>query len=171
MNSLNIVIGLAVLVWILYRQLTPRLVKASGRAPLVLAIVGVASAFSYLNAHPVAPADVVAVVVGLVVAAALAWPRAMSMTLWQDAQGQWWRRGNWRTIVLWFVAIGFHFGIAALLPRLLGAPAGDTAGAGFEQATLTLYLAVSLGLQSWFRARRLPAGARPTARPRVPAGR
>lgn len=156
MNTLiNIAVGVLVLVWILARQLTPRPVKQNSRTVLIIAVVGIVQVASYLQAHAVPAGELFAAVVGVLVAAAIAWPRATVNRIWQDASGQWWRQGGAMTLVLWLVAVGLHLLIGFVVPGLLGVPQGGDAG--FEQVTLVLYLAVSLGAQGYFLNRRIAA--------------
>jgi hypothetical protein len=65
--------------------------------------------------------------------------RALTTRIWQQ-DGSAWSQGNWLTAVLWIAALGAHLGYDALLDHHHG-----TAGLG--EATVLLYLAVSLGAQ------------------------
>jgi hypothetical protein len=96
-------------------------------------------------------------IVSLALAAVLGTARAYSVRIWQQADGAWWRHGNALTLVLWLLSIGSHFGIDALAVRLAG-PDNDVQGLG--NATLLLYLAISLGLQNLLVARRVAARTR-----------
>ena len=65
--------------------------------------------------------------------------RALTTRIWQQ-DGSAWSQGNWLTAVLWIAALGAHLGYDALLDQHHG-----TSGLG--EATVLLYLAVSLGAQ------------------------
>jgi hypothetical protein len=139
------VIAAAVFVFILYRQLRAQPVDAArgARRPLIFAGVGVVLAGQYLLHHSVTTLGVVGLVVSFVVAAGLAYLRGHSVRLWRQ-DGAWWRQGTALTLVLWFCSIGSHLGIDALLGHLDPA---EGIGKGLGNATLLLYLGVSLGLQ------------------------
>ena len=95
----------------------------------------------------------------LVLAAAFGVLRAATVRIWLQ-EGQPWSRGSWVTASLWIVALAAHLGYDALV-------AGSrTAGVG--NATIVLYLAVSLGVQRLVvhqRAGRLRQGGAPVAWP------
>lgn len=164
----DILIGVLVLGWVLYRQLSPRRVRSDSgnRMLLIVGVIGLAQLVEFLQRTGVriGPVAIGSMVVSLAVAAVLSAARAYTMRIWRAADG-WWRRGTPLTLVLWLVSIGSHLGIEALGGHLAGA--GDDVH-GLGNATLVLYLAVSLGLQSMIVARRVaavsavaPASARP----------
>jgi hypothetical protein len=149
------VIGLAVIGWLLYRQLTPRLVKTDGggRMLLILAVVGIVQLAQFVQTSGwVGGFGIGLLVVSLVLAAVFATVRAYSVRIWLAADGAWWRRGNALTLVLWLLSIGSHFGVDVLAVKLAG-PGSDVQGIG--DASLVLYIAVSLGLQNLLVARRV----------------
>lgn len=168
-NSLlaNAVIAVAVVGVLLFRQLTPRRVKTDGggRLMLVLGVVGLLQLGQFVqNSGWIGTLGVGLLVVSLGLAAVLGTARAYSVRIWQDADGAWWRRGGPVTLVLWLVSIGSHFGIDALAVALAG-PGVDMQGLG--NATLLLYLAISLGLQNFIVGHRVTEydrGRRPVAR-------
>lgn len=151
-------VTLAVFVFILYRQLRSQPVGAAAgaRRPLVFGAVGVVLAGQYLLHHTVTTLGVVGLLASLVAAAGLAYLRGHSVRLWRQ-DGAWWRRGTPLTLVLWFCSIGSHLGIDALVGHL---DPSEGIGRGLGNATLLLYLGVSLGLQHLVvlqRVRKLPA--------------
>jgi hypothetical protein len=172
MNAVtSILIGILVLGWVLYRQLTPRRVRSDGgnRVLLILGVVGVAQLVEFLQRTDVhvGPVAIGSMVVSLAVAAVLSSVRAYTMRVWRADDG-WWRRGTPLTLVLWLVSIGSHLGIEALAGHVAGS--GDDVH-GLGNVTLVLYLAVSLGLQSAIVARRVAAiGAGTPARFGSPTG-
>ena len=96
----NIVIGIAVLGLVIYRQLRTRRIDHSRalRLPMILCLIGLVETIAYVaQGGTVGTGHLVAAVVGLVVAALLAYPRAMSMRMWVDETGQHWMRGTWLT--------------------------------------------------------------------------
>lgn len=163
---LNIVIGVAVVALVLYRQLAVRSVRTdrSGRGPLIFAVIGVAQLGEFVShGGRIGVIGVTALVISLLVAAGLSAVRAATMKLWRTDQG-WFRQGTVLTLVLWLVSIGSHLGID-VLARYLAGKSEDIGGLG--QATLVLYLAVSLGIQSLLlaqRVSRLSAVDRPAVR-------
>jgi hypothetical protein len=151
----NAAIALIVIGFLLYRQLTPRRVQTDGggRLMAILGLAGLLQLGQFVqNSGAVGIFGVGMLVVSLALAAVLGTARAYSVRVWQQADGSWWRRGNGLTLVLWVVSIGSHFGVDALAVRLAG-PAYDMQGLG--NATLLLYLAISLGLQNLLVARRV----------------
>ncbi|SEP67291.1 hypothetical protein [Microlunatus flavus] len=167
-SLLPAVAGLAVFALILYRQLRSQPVggAAGYRRPVVFGAIGAVLGLEYAGAHRVDALAVTGLAVSLVLAAGLAWLRARSVRLWvQD--GTWWRRGTALTVVLWFCSIGTHLGLDALLGLV---DPGEGIGRGLGNATLLVYLGVSLGLQHLVLTRRVAALSGPSARttPRQP---
>lgn len=161
MGVLDVVLGIAVLGLLIYRQLRTRRVRASVRVPVVLAVIGVIQAENTLKTVH----DTNAVVAGLAGSLGLALvfgvARAMTVRL-SFREGQWWQQGTWLTALLWLAAVAAHFGYDALL---------GSNGARISAATIVLYLAVTFGAQ-WavvqFRSQRQPAlGAEPASRMQV----
>lgn len=139
MNVTEIVIGVAVVILLLARQVQKRSVKEDSRPVifLVLAVVGLVEAGQFLKSHPVGSEAILLTVASLVLAAVFGVIRAYTMRLWRE-EGQLFRQGNVLTIVLWLVAIGLHIGGDTLI---------DSSAKGLSTTTLLLYLAVSLGVQ------------------------
>lgn len=163
MNTATVVLEvLLVLGLILVRQLRVQRVKDNLlRFPLIIGGLGVINAVSFLQDHHVTAGDVAGVIAGLVVAAAVARPRARSMRVWRDADGTWLRRGTPITIGWWLVALAGHVATAIAGPLAFGeTPHGFS---GFDSATIMIYLGVSLGVQAWFLEQRLQRAGR--ARP------
>lgn len=144
----TIVIALVVIGLILYRQTRERPVKDNPfKLPLILGIVGVVQTVNYVGSvHTVPVGEVVAVLIGFAVAAALAVPRAHSMEVYRNREGVLVRKGGVLTMVLWVVAIGAHIAISVLVPAIFGDGLGHGFG-GLDGVTLTIYLAISLGVQ------------------------
>gem|GEM_PF-2019302 len=166
---IGVLVGVAAFALILYRQLrTRRLNSRNYTVPLVIGLIGVVQTVAYLaSGAPVTAIDVAATLLGLVCAAVLAWPRARSQRLWRDDAGQWWMRGTALTVVWWFISLAVHFATSLLVHLVNGEGLQFGLGA-FENATLMVYLGVTLGLQTWFRLRRLPSGSPATERVEVP---
>ncbi|MEV6610735.1 hypothetical protein [Kutzneria sp. NPDC051319] len=146
--GVNVLIGLAVLALLLWRQLQPRRVREDGgmRLTVILLVVGVFQAYPVLSGHPPTTVVVLLLLAGLVSGAVFGTLRAYTTKLWiQDNEV--WRRGTWVTLVLWLVAVGLHFGIDYLSEQQ-GAPAG------LGSSTIVLYLAVTLGIQRFITQQR-----------------
>jgi hypothetical protein len=150
----NIVIGIAVVGLVLYRQLLPRQVK-SDRGPrllLILGGIGLLQAVNFVKAAgSLPPIAAIATLMSLGIAAVLAFLRASSVRIWRQDDG-WWRKGTPLTLVLWVLSIGSHLGIEAAAAAVDHAHAAQISGLG--SATLLLYLGVSLGLQQLVLQRR-----------------
>jgi hypothetical protein len=150
----DIVLGIAVLALVIYRQLSARPVSDSGlRIIAILAVIGLLEASQFLQ-HGHAGAVTYAALAGsLVLAAAFGALRAATVRLWLQG-GQPWTRGTWLTAGLWIAAVAAHLAYDALVT-----PGHGSSGVG--AATVVLYLAVSLGIQRIIvlrRAHRLRAG-------------
>jgi UDP-N-acetylmuramyl pentapeptide phosphotransferase/UDP-N-acetylglucosamine-1-phosphate transferase len=153
----EIIIGVAVLALLIYRQLRTRPVNASGlRLTAVIGVIGLIETYQFVEKHHAGALTYVALLGSLVLAAAFGVLRAATVRIWlQD--GQPWSRGSWVTASLWIAALAAHLGYDALVAGRGTANVGD--------ATIVLYLAVSLGIQRLVvhqRAQRLRQ-ARPMA--------
>jgi hypothetical protein len=159
----DVVLGVAVLALLIYRQLRTRPVNASGlRIIAILGIIGVIETAQFLQKNHAGPGTYAAIGGSLVLAAVFGGLRASTVRLWlQD--GQPWSKGNWLTAALWVVALAAHLGYDALVAHGHG---DSNVGA----ATVVLYLAVSLGIQRvivQLRANRLqPGGLAEVSQPR-----
>ena len=138
-SSANILIGLVVLAWLLWRQTQKRLVREDRKPTvlLILLVLGVVQLSTYLKTASTSATVILLLVGSLVLAAGFGVVRAYSVKLWRQ-DGQLWRQGTWLTIVLWVVGIGVHIGLDVLF---------DSSAKGLSGASILLYLAVSLGVQ------------------------
>jgi len=162
----DIVLGVAVLALLIYRQVIARPVRARGlQIVLMLGVIGVIQTVGYFDHSHSSDGTYAALGGSLVLAAIFGVLRASTVRLWiQD--GQVWQKGNWVTGGLWVVALAAHLGYDALVARGNGHGA-----ASVGDATVVLYLAVSLGIQRVIvqqRASRLMPGGG-TAGPGVSA--
>jgi drug/metabolite transporter (DMT)-like permease len=140
MNSqtlFELVIGVAVLGLLIYRNLRARPVRqANQRIYLVLGVVGVVETFQYLNNHHTGAIGVVALLGSLVLAVGFGAVRAMTVRVWMK-DGQPWAQGHLLTAVLWILALAAHLGYDAVI--------GNSKHlSGLGSATVLLYLAASL---------------------------
>ena len=154
MFVIDVVLGLAVLALLIYRQLSARPVNASAlRLIVVLAVIGVVQTYQFLSKDHAHPLTYAAIGGSLVLAAIFGWLRAGTVRVWL-ADGQAWSQGNWLTATLWIASLAAHLGYDILV-----AHGPSTRGLG--TATIVLYLAVSLGFQRVLvlqRAHRLQLG-------------
>jgi len=138
-SLLYLVIGVAVLGLLIYRQLRVRLVRGNQRIVLILVVVGLIETVQYLQKLHAGSAAVVALVGSLILAAVFGVARAATVKIWlQD--GQAWAKGNLLTAALWIVALAAHLGYDYLIGQHK-----DIGNLG--DATVLLYLAVSLAVQ------------------------
>jgi len=134
-----LVIGVAVLGLLIYRQLRARPVRGNQRIVLILVIIGLIETAEYMQKLHAGSAAVVALVGSLVLAAVFGVARAATVKIWiQD--GQAWAKGNLLTAALWIVALAAHLGYDYLIGQHK-----DIGNLG--DATVLLYLAVSLAVQ------------------------
>jgi hypothetical protein len=162
MLVLDIILGLAVLALLIYRQLFAHQVNAAAlRLLVILVIIGVLQTYQFLSKNHAHPLTIAAIAGSVVLAAIFGWLRARTVRVWLGDDGQAWSKGNWLTAVLWVVSLAAHLGYDILVAHGPGAR-------GLGTATIVLYLAVSLGFQRVLvlqRARRLqPAGPGPADR-------
>ena len=136
----ELALGVVILGLLIYRQLVARRVSSSSlRIMAILGVIGVVELVGFLNKHHGGTTLDAALGGSLVLALVFGVLRAMTTRIWQQ-DGAAWSQGNWLTALLWVLALGAHLGYDALLDHHHG-----TAGLG--EATLVLYLAVSLGAQ------------------------
>ncbi len=169
-NITDLVIGIAVLALVVGRQLTTRRLRESYRFLIILAIIGAVQFGTFLQGHPHHDGAIVAAVAGsLLLAAVLGAVRAPTVKVWRQ-DGQLLRKGTWLTAALWVVAFAAHLGYDYLV-------AGDVTGkngGNVGDATVVLYLAVSLAVQRFIMltraARQEAAGQLAAADAQVPLG-
>lgn len=150
-----LVIGVAVLGLLIYRQLVARPVRGNQRLVLILVIIGAIEAFQYIQKlHGGTTTAAIALIGSLILAAVFGAARAATVRIWlQD--GQAWSKGNLLTAALWIVAVAAHLGYDYLIGQHKSI--GD-----IGNATVLLYLAVSLAVQRvivTMRAQRLDPAA------------
>ncbi len=130
----SLLLSVAVLLLILWRQRQVRRMRGGKTLPIVLAVIGLGSLSSYARAHPVSAEQLAWVVAILALdAVGLGAVRAYTVRLWTDVSGQTWRQGTWWTIALWLVGIAAHI------------VADGAAGVG--SASALLYLGLTLTVQ------------------------
>lgn len=136
--GLNIGIGVLVLVYILYRQLTVQPLRELSILPLVLVVVGLVETVGYVANNPTNAGEVLLLILSFCIGMILAVARAFTVKISRQANGGATRQGNVLTAVLWIVGIGQHmfldtfinsglggvslllyFGIALLVQRLM----------------------------------------------------
>jgi hypothetical protein len=136
---LELVIGVAVLGLLIYRQMRTRPVRSNQRLMLILGLIGVIEAVEYMQKNHSGSVALVALGGSLVLAAVFGLARAATQRVWMQ-DGQTWVKGSWVTAGLWILALGAHLGYDYLVGQHK-----DIGGIG--DATLLLYLAVSLAVQ------------------------
>jgi hypothetical protein len=138
-SPLYLLIGVAVLGLLIYRQLSARPVQGNQRIVLILVIIGLIETVQYMQKQHAGSAAIVALVGSLVLAAVFGAARAATVKIWiQD--GQSWAKGNLLTAALWIAALAAHLGYDYLIGQ--HKDIGDLGG-----ATVVLYLAISLAVQ------------------------
>jgi hypothetical protein len=157
MGTEGLLIALAVLAWLLWRQLQVRELRRDRGMifPLILVVAGFAEVAGYSHDHPLHATGYALLVVSFAVAATFGAIRASTVRLWV-ADGRLQRQGTYVTCALWLVAIAIHIG-------------GDYAIAPHDAdrlggVSLLLYLGVTLGVQRAClneRARRRPGPTAP----------
>jgi hypothetical protein len=158
----DIVISVAVLLFILYRQLQVRRASPTMRLPLILVVVGVLL-LEQGNSRPTASKLGILIALLAVDAVGIGALRAWTVKLWRDAQGGLLRQGTWVTVVLWVVGLGIHEGVDAV--------------AHIPASSTLLYLGVTLLAQQLVlqarvnrQEQRPPSPAPGSSGPGAPAG-
>ena len=170
-NLTNLVIGIAVVVLLLSRQLATRRLSENYRLSVILAIIGVVQFAEFLNGHQKGDGGIAAAVVGsLVIAAVFGAARAVTVRVWRGDGGQLLRKGTWVTGVLWILSLAAHLGYDDLVAGHIAGKNGGNVG----DATILLYLVVTLTIQRFILLRRAArqeaAGEIPAEPPPVPHG-
>jgi hypothetical protein len=138
-SLLYLVIGVAVLGLLIYRQLVARPVRGNQRIVLILVIIGLIETAQYLQKERAGSAAIAALAGSLVLAAVFGAARAATVRIWvQD--GQAWVKGNMLTAALWVAAVAAHLGYDYVIGQHK-----DLSNIG--GATVLLYLAISLAVQ------------------------
>ncbi|MFD2467190.1 hypothetical protein [Amycolatopsis silviterrae] len=135
----NVLIGLVVLAWLMWRQLQVRRADRPPVVLLVIGVLGVASLGVAIAKTTPTTAAILLLAFSFVVAAGFGVARGYTMRLWY-AGGTRWRQGNWRTAALWLVSFGVHLGLDIAVDAVNPVP-------GLGGASILLYLAISLAAQ------------------------
>jgi hypothetical protein len=170
-NLTSLIIGIALLALVLWRQLITRRLRESYRLSLILAIIGVVEFASFLSGHPNDDGGIATAVVGsLVIAAVFGAARALTVRVWRGEGGQLLRKGTWLTALLWILSLAAHLGYDDLVAGHITGKNGGNVG----DATLVLYLMVTLTIQRFVLlhrvARQEATGEIPSEGPQVPLG-
>jgi hypothetical protein len=154
-SDTSLLIDLAIVALLLVRQVSTRPLRENYLLPAILLVLGLWEFGSFLLGQQQLNAllhgkshhlvihnggTIIAAVAGsLVLAAVTGAIRTPTVKIWwQD--GQFWRRGNWLTAVLWIASLALHFGYDALVTH-------GKADSGVGSATVLLYFGVSLMVQ------------------------
>lgn len=130
----NIVVSLAVLAWILYRQLSTRPLREQSRIALILIVVGAAEAVPIMNHNPPSLHDAGFLLLSALIGIALAAVRALTVRIWADGDRVL-RRGTIPTALLWLASIAQHLAVGFFVADGLG------------NATLLVYFGLVLAAQ------------------------
>ncbi len=139
---LSIIIGVAVVVLLLARQMQVRPVgdQSSLRIALVLGVIGVIEVTKAAHGHQLGATTVAWLAAMIVVGGALGVIRAFTVKLWRVDEGLALRKGTLVTGVLWVVSLGAHFAMENRIDA-------STHISGFGASSLLLYLAITYGVQ------------------------
>lgn len=142
----NIAVGVLVLAFVLYRQLTTQRLRENYRLPLLLAVLGIIQFAVFLKGHPHDDGGIALAVAGsLVLAAAFGAVRAVTVRVWRQG-GVLLRKGTWLTAVLWVISFAAHLGYDyAVAGHIVSGKNGGNVG----DATVLLYLVVTLFVQRY----------------------
>lgn len=158
MTFSNLVVALAVLAFLLVRQLQPRAVREdrSWTGVAIIAVLGVYQVAQFADRHTVPASAWGVIVLGLATGVGFGLLRANLMHLWRGEDGVLMRQGTAVTAALWLIGAAVHVGLDVVIDRV--APSAH----GLGWASLTAYLAVSFATQRVHllgRTRRLDGAA------------
>jgi hypothetical protein len=170
-NLTTLVIGILVLALLLSRQLATRRLRENYRLSVILAVIGIVEFAEFLNGHPGNKGGIAEAVVGsLVIALVAGAVRALTVRVWRGEGGHLLRKGTWLTAVLWILSLAAHLGYDDLVAGHITGKSGANVG----DATVLLYLVVTLAVQQFVLLRRVArqeaTGEIPAEEPRVPLG-
>jgi len=139
----GLLVGLAVLLFILWRQRQIRPLRSRATGAIVLAVLGLGSLTAYARAQPLTGGQIAWIVALLALdAVGLGAVRALTVHVWIDGNGQAWRQGTWWTVLLWIAGAAAHV-------------FGDGAS-GVGSASSLLYLGLTLATQRLVLTARRP---------------
>jgi hypothetical protein len=157
--AFTVVLDVVVVVWVLYRQVQVRRVRAQVnlRLSAVLAVIGLIELISYAGHHHLSAKVVGVLVLSMLVGAGgFGAIRAATVHLWRDESGVF-RQGTWLTMALWIVSLALHFGADWWIDAWKGP-------SGLASVSLLLYIGITYGVQNAVvhaRAQKLLAAAGP----------
>jgi hypothetical protein len=144
MSFFSFVIGGAVLVWVLLRQVAVRPVPRVLRLqlPIIVGVIGLLELSSYASGHHHIAGSAWAWVLGTLVVGAigLGYLRGLTVRVW-SARNWVLRQGTTLTMALWLLSLAVHFA-----GDIFGSHAHD--GTGLEGSSFLLYLGLTLGVQN-----------------------
>ncbi|MGC4112401.1 MAG: hypothetical protein QM747_18670 [Nocardioides sp.] len=149
----NLIVGVLVLGFILWRQLQPRAVREDQpyRLMLVLGVIGVVDLVGFAGSHRVTPVAWALLAVSLGIGAAFGVTRGALVHIWRR-DGVLVRQGNAVTAMLWIAGLVVHVLVDVLINGV------DHAASGIGADAILLYLGVALAAQRYMtlnRAERL----------------
>jgi hypothetical protein len=157
--AFTVVLDVVVVVWVLYRQVQVRRVRAQVnlRLSAVLAVIGLIELISYAGHHHLSAKVVGVLVLSMLVGAGgFGAIRPATVHLWRDESGVF-RQGTWLTMALWIVSLALHFGADWWIDAWKGP-------SGLASVSLLLYIGITYGVQNAVvhaRAQKLLAAAGP----------
>lgn len=147
----GIVIALAVLALVLWRQLTTRPLRERPLIAVILVLLGVADTVPAASRTTPSPRDAGLLLLSLAIGIALAALRALTVRIWADGDRVL-RRGTILTALLWLASLAQHVTVTA------------SVSGGLGNTTLLIYFGLVLIAQHqilMIRARRRGLPARP----------
>ncbi|WP_415856398.1 hypothetical protein [Sinomonas sp. G460-2] len=149
----NIVLAVAVLAWAIFRQFQTRPVGAlRARTFVILGAIGVWQLAQIADSHGFTPVEAVTLALSIGLAAGFGWLRGRTAAVWiQD--GVAYRRGGWAAVGLWIAGLGVHIGVEFFGSTLEGLRGPSPVA----NASIMLYIAVTLGIQALVVSRRAAA--------------
>lgn len=149
----NIVVAVAVLAWAIVRQFQSRPVGSlQVRAFLVLGVIGVWQLAQLAGSRGLTPVEAATLALSIGLAAVFGWLRGRAASVWMQ-NGVAYRRGGWSAVGLWIAALAVHVGVEVLGSALEGLRGPSPA----SSASIMLYIAVTLGIQTLVVTRRAAA--------------
>jgi hypothetical protein len=151
LSFVNILLAVGVLAWAVVRQFQTRPVgQLRARMFVVLGALGVWQLAQLADSRGLTAIEATTLAVSLGLAAMFGWLRGRAASVWMN-DGVAYRRGGWPAVGLWILGLAVHVGVEVLGSVLEGVRGPSPVAS----ASIMLYLAVTLGLQSLVVARRV----------------
>ena len=111
-NFAPAILGLLIIVWVISRQLSARLVTTRMTTYYILMALGLFNIVQYSNVHGVSLLFIINLLLySLILPPLFGWLRVLTYKYWLNDNNQVMRKGNWFTALLWIVYMALHLAL------------------------------------------------------------